>query len=163
MANIPPNDPNVMIPPLDDFVCFAIYSANLAFNRAYKPFLTKLGLTYTQWIVMVCLFENDHQTVSELGKKLFLASNTLTPLLKQLEKTGMVIRTRNKQDERQVIISLTETGKSLYQQACLSDKTIFNHLDNADIKALQKHIIILRDNLLKSIEHDTPVNAMVEF
>jgi hypothetical protein len=69
-------------PQLSDFLCFAIYSANLAFGKAYKPILDKLGLTYTQYIAIIALWEEDNQTVSGLGEKLFLESNTLTPILK---------------------------------------------------------------------------------
>jgi hypothetical protein len=70
---------------LGDFLCFAVYSANLAFGKVYRPFLDKLGLTYTQYITIVALLEEDDQTVSGLGEKLFLESNTLTPILKKLE------------------------------------------------------------------------------
>src|SRR5687767_11241242 len=72
-------------PRLADFLCFAVYSANLAFGRAYRPILEQLGLTYPQYITIVALWEEDDQTVSGLGEKLFLESNTLTPLLKKLE------------------------------------------------------------------------------
>jgi hypothetical protein len=72
-------------PKLADFLCFAIYSANLAYGRAYKPILEKLGLTYPQYIAIVALWEEDNQTVSALGAKLFLESNTLKPILKKLE------------------------------------------------------------------------------
>src|ERR1019366_912607 len=75
-------------PKLSKFLCFAVYSANLACGRAYKPILDAVGLTYTQYIAMVALSEADEQTVSELGEKLFLESNTLTPILKKLEQTG---------------------------------------------------------------------------
>ena len=76
------------LPKLDDFLCFATYSANLAFNRVYKPVLDELGLTYPQYIVLVALYEQDDQTVSGLGDKLFLDSSTLTPLLKRMESDG---------------------------------------------------------------------------
>jgi hypothetical protein len=76
-------------PKLSDFLCFSIYSANLAFGRAYKPILEKLGLTYTQYIAIVALWEEDNQTVGSLGEKLFLESNTLTPILKKLEAHGL--------------------------------------------------------------------------
>uniref|UniRef100_UPI0013D03036 transcriptional regulator, SarA/Rot family n=2 Tax=Pseudomonadota TaxID=1224 RepID=UPI0013D03036 len=84
------------------FLCFAVYSANLAFGRAYKPILDGLGLTYTQYIAMIALSETDDQTVSELGEKLFLESNTLTPILKKLEQSGYISRVRDPADERQV-------------------------------------------------------------
>ena len=85
---------------LDNFLCFAVYTAGHAFNRLYKPLLEALGLTYPQYLAMVALWEKDDQTVGELGEKLFLESNTLTPLLKRLEGMGLVTRVRDKADER---------------------------------------------------------------
>ena len=78
-------------PKLSDFLCFAVYSANLAYGRAYKPILDDLGVSYTQWIIIVALWEQDHQTVGGLGEKLFLESNTLTPILKKLELTAWIV------------------------------------------------------------------------
>jgi DNA-binding MarR family transcriptional regulator len=103
-------------PGLADFLCFAIYSANLAYGRAYKPILEELGLTYTQWIAIVSLWEEDDQTVSRLGEKLFRESNTLTPILKKLEAMGYVGRRRDPADERQVRVGLTEAGRRLRQK-----------------------------------------------
>ncbi len=96
------------------FLCFAVYSANLAFNRAYKPLFEGLGLTYPQYVALVALNEEDGQTVSQLGQKLFLESSTLTPLLKRLEANGYVTRRRDSEDERQVRVSLTPRGKSVF-------------------------------------------------
>ena len=106
---------SVTKPPLDlqDFLCFAIYSANHAFNRVYQPLLRDLDLTYPQFIAMVLLWEQDGQTVGELGQALFLQSNTLTPMLKRLESLGYVRRSRDLADERQVRIHLTEAGRDL--------------------------------------------------
>src|SRR3954465_9836212 len=98
-------------PKLADFLCFAIYSANLAYGRAYKAILEELGLTYTQYIAIVALWEEDKQTVSSLGEKLFLESNTLTPILKKLETMGYLRRQRDAADERQVLVSLTDAGR----------------------------------------------------
>ena len=78
--------------PLSDYLCFAVYSANLAFGKAYKQILEELGLTYTQFITIIALWEGDHQTVSGLGEKLFLESNTLAPILKKLEAMGYLER-----------------------------------------------------------------------
>lgn len=102
---------------LDDFVCFAIYSANSAFNRAYKPALETLGLTYPQYVAMVALWERDGVTVGEIGRRMFLESNTLTPLLKRLEAAGLVRRTRDPDDERQVRVHVTEAGRALRAKA----------------------------------------------
>ncbi|HWF75682.1 MAG TPA: MarR family transcriptional regulator [Caulobacteraceae bacterium] len=102
---------------LDDFLCFAVYSATHAFNRVYQPLLKDLGLTYPQFIAMILLWEKDGQTVSELGERLYLQSNTLTPMLKRLEALGYISRTRDAADERQVRIRLTESGRNLRPSA----------------------------------------------
>jgi DNA-binding MarR family transcriptional regulator len=97
-------------------LCFATYSAGLAFTRVYKPLLEPLGLTYPQYLVMVVLWEKDGLTVSEIGEQLFLDSGTLTPLLKRLQAAGLVERGRDPKDERQVRVSLTERGRALEEQ-----------------------------------------------
>jgi MarR family transcriptional regulator, organic hydroperoxide resistance regulator len=102
---------------LDGFLCFEVYSANHAFNRVYQPLLDKLHLTYPQYLVMVLLWEGDGQTVGELGGRLALESNTLTPLLKRLETLGYIKRSRDREDERQVRARLTESGRTLRVKA----------------------------------------------
>jgi MarR family transcriptional regulator, organic hydroperoxide resistance regulator len=102
---------------LDGQLCFALYSANLAMGKLYRQLLAKLDLTYPQYLVMLVLWERDGITVSELGDRLFLDSATLTPLLKRLQAAGMVLRTRGTLDERQVIVTLTEQGRALREQA----------------------------------------------
>jgi len=98
------------------FLCFAMYSTSHAFNRVYKPLLDELGLTYPQYIVMVLLWERGGRTVGDLGAKLLLESNTLTPLLKRLEMLGFIKRSRDPADERQVRVHVTEAGRKL--RAC---------------------------------------------
>ncbi len=98
---------------LENQLCFLIYSTNLALNQLYRKLLTPLGITYPQYLVMLVLWEKDEITVSEIGSKLFLESSTLTPILKKLEALQFVNRTRSKEDERQVIITLSENGKNL--------------------------------------------------
>lgn len=139
---------------LGDFLCFAVYSTNLAFNRAYKPFLDEIGITYPQYVTLVALSEQDNATVSALGEKLFLESSTLTPLLKRLETMGLVTRRRDTEDERQVRIGLTEAGRAVFEKAfCtrapLTDAT---KLDHETFVRLQRDLIALRDNLLKSTQ-----------
>lgn len=102
---------------LENFLCFAVYSASHAFNRLYKPMLDELGLTYPQYLVMVTLWERDDRTVGEIGEQLFLESNTLTPLLKRMETAGLVSRSRDPADERQVRLRLTAEGKALLDKA----------------------------------------------
>ena len=136
-------------PKLADFLCFAIYSANLAYGRAYKPILEELGLTYTQYIAIVALWEEDHQTVGGLGEKLFLESNTLTPILKKLETMGFLTRERDPDDERQVVVSLTEAGRNLRQQGLEMDLVAATGLAPEEFRAMQRGVVKLRDNLRK--------------
>jgi MarR family transcriptional regulator, organic hydroperoxide resistance regulator len=133
---------------LGDFLCFAIYSANLAFGRAYRKGLEDLGLTYPQWIAIVALWEQDGQTVSELGEKMFLESNTLTPVLKKLETMGYLRRQRDPADERQVRISLTEAGRLLREKGMHMNLVAATGLKEDEFARLQKSVVALRDNLI---------------
>ena len=138
-------------PGLDDFLCFAVYSANLAFGRAYKPLIESLGLTsYTQFIVLVALSEEDHQSVGALGEKLFLESNTLTPILKKLEALGYLVRRRDPADERSVLLSLTPEGRQVRERARALSLRASADLGD-DFPIVQKAVVKLRDNLLRSI------------
>jgi DNA-binding MarR family transcriptional regulator len=135
---------------LDDFLCFAIYSANLAFGRAYKKGLDELGLTYPQWIAIVALWEQDGQTVSELGDKMFLESNTLTPILKKLEQGGYLRRQRDPADERQVRITLTEAGRKLREKGMHMNLMAATGLKADEFARLQQNVVTLRDNLINA-------------
>jgi DNA-binding MarR family transcriptional regulator len=139
-------------PRLADFLCFAIYSANLAFGRAYKPILEQLGLTYPQYITIVALWEEDNQTVSSLGEKLFLESNTLTPLLKKLEAMGYVRRRRDPADERQVVVSLTDSGRRLREKGLSMTLVKASGLGAEEFSKMQKGVVALRDNLIRAAE-----------
>jgi len=109
-------------PPLSEHVCHTIYAVNLAIQRAYKPVLDSLGLTYPQYLVMNLLWKRDGHTVSVLADQLDLEPSTLTPLLKRLEAAGLVKRARNPKDERQVLIGLTPKGLKLRNRAgCVSE------------------------------------------
>jgi len=134
---------------LDDFLCFAIYSANLAMNRLNKPVLDELGLTYPQYIVLVALYEQDDQTVSGLGDKLFLDSSTLTPLLKRMESMGHLTRQRNPEDEREVRLRLTTQGRSVREKVALARGELLQAtgLGAADFRALRQELVKLRANL----------------
>jgi DNA-binding MarR family transcriptional regulator len=138
--------------PLSDYLCFAIYSANLAFGKAYKPILEELGLTYTQYITIIALWEQDNQTVSGLGEKLFLESNTLTPILKKLEVMGYLERQRDPEDERQVRVSLTKNGRRLREKALKMDLTEATGLEPDEFEKVQKAIVTLRNNLIKAVQ-----------
>lgn len=144
----PPADPSEA-QNLDDFLCFAIYSANLAVNRLNKPVLDELGLTYLQYIALVALYEQDDQTVGGLGEKLFLDSSTLTPLLKRLETMGHLTRQRDPEDERQVRVRLTSQGRSIRERAFAfrADLAKAMGLSAAEFQHLRKELVKLRANL----------------
>lgn len=109
---------------LDNQFCFALYSTNLALHKLYRQLLTPMNLTYPQYLVMLVLWEKDNITVSDIGERLFLDSATLTPLLKRLESAGLINRQRSRQDERQVVITLCESGRGLQQQAAAIPEAI---------------------------------------
>jgi DNA-binding MarR family transcriptional regulator len=98
---------------LDDQLCFALYAASRAVTARYRPMLESLGLTYPQYLVMMLLWEQDNQTVGQLGARLALDSGTLSPLLKRLTAAGLVTRHRRVEDERSVSIALTDSGRAL--------------------------------------------------
>jgi len=148
----PPADPDDATK-LDDFLCFAIYSANLAMNRLNKPVLDELGLTYPQYIVLVALYEQDDQTVGGLGDKLFLDSSTLTPLLKRLEAMGHLTRQRDPEDERQVRVRLTPQGRSVRERALPFRGELVKAigLSAADFERLREELVKLRTNLSEAV------------
>lgn len=127
---------------IDDLLCFSVYSANHALTRLYRPLLAPLGLTYPQYLVLVALWENDAQKVGDLGKRLDLETNTLTPLLKRMESAGYLTRRRNPEDERSLIVTLTDKGQALRAEA--------RHISTCVIEAMGgdlKELIELRDRV----------------
>ncbi|MET0272951.1 MAG: MarR family transcriptional regulator [Phenylobacterium sp.] len=145
-------DPQELAGSLNDFLCFAVYSTNLAFGRAYKPLFDELGLTYLQYATLIALHEEGGQTVTQLSEKLFLESSTLTPLLKRLEAMGHVTRLRDAKDERQVRVNLTKAGEAIFQQAFCGRSAVIEAtgLSHESFLRLQRDLITLRDNLLKA-------------
>lgn len=120
MQNEPSTTPELM---LENQLCFTIYACSREFTKLYQPHLDKIGLTYSQYLVMLVLWEREQCTVKELGEALFLDSGTLTPLLKRLQAAGLILRERSLQDERKVLISLTDQGLALKQEAlCIPGK-----------------------------------------
>ncbi len=134
---------------LNNQLCFALYSANLALNKLYRQLLAPLGLTYPQYLVMLVLWERDDITVSEIGEQLFLDSATLTPLLKRLASAGLIVRQRSRQDERQVAVTLTESGRALQQQALSIPESVrcAAACDTDSLAALQHELETLRHQL----------------
>ena len=100
-------------------LCFPLYACSKEIVKRYKPYLDPIDLTYTQYITMMVVWEEKEITVKALGDKLFLDSGTLTPVLKKLEQKGYVKRSRSKDDERNLIITLTKDGEELKKEACL--------------------------------------------
>ena len=110
---------------LDNQLCFALYGAANRMTRLYRPILDALGLTYPQYLAMLVLWEQSPRTVGALGDALDLDSSTLTPLLKRLEAGGLVERRRDPDDERRVIVALTEKGQALREQAASVPEKLF--------------------------------------
>lgn len=100
---------------LDNQLCFRLYTASRLLTQAYNPLLSEFGLTYPQYLVLLVLWEKDAQPVNDIAKRLYLETNTVTPLLQRMEKEGVITRTKGKQDARQMIVSLTQKGKGLQE------------------------------------------------
>lgn len=138
---------------LEDQLCYSIYSTGMAIQRAYKPLLDQLGLTYPQYLVLNILWREDRQAVGAIAAQLALESSTLTPLLKRLEAAGLVARMRNPANERQVVVGLTSAGSSLRTRAaCLSDILLEASGQSLDqLAALNKDVKILRNAIYNQI------------
>ena len=102
---------------LDNQLCFRLYTASRLITQAYTPILTRLGITYPQYLVLMVLWEKDMQPVNDIAHRLFLETNTVTPLLQRMEKQGIIVRQKGKEDKRQQIVSLTEEGRALEEKA----------------------------------------------
>ena len=102
---------------LSSQLCFPLYACSRETIKLYKPWLDEIGLTYTQYITMMVLWEHHSMTVKELGQELYLDSGTLTPLLKKLEEKGLVTRRRSDRDERNLIVTITEAGEAMKDRA----------------------------------------------
>jgi DNA-binding MarR family transcriptional regulator len=149
MAKHTPNKPAGEASRLNEMLCFTVYSTAHAFNRVYKPLLDALKLTYPQYLVMMALWERDGVTVKWIGEQLHLDSGTLTPLLKRLESAGLIRRARDAADERQVRISLTQTGAGLRQKAETVGHGVVDACKQSrdELKTLNAQLVRLRDRL----------------
>jgi DNA-binding MarR family transcriptional regulator len=134
---------------LENQLCFPLYACSKEIIKKYKPYLDPLGITYTQYIALMALWEEDNITVKDLGKKLFLDSGTLTPLFKKMESQNLVVRQRSSDDERNVYIRLTEEGKNLRDKALDIPNRIGSCIDlpMEEIVQLQKSLQKLLDQL----------------
>jgi DNA-binding MarR family transcriptional regulator len=134
---------------LDDQLCFALYAASRAVTARYRPMLDKLGLTYPQYLVMMLLWESDHQTVGQLGSRLALDSGTLSPLLKRLTSAGLVTRHRRVEDERSVSIALTDAGRALEDKALSISGEMIGAIgfDTGEFDELMQRLRLLTDRV----------------
>lgn len=144
--------PLMQVPKLDGQLCFSLYSTSLAMNKLYRKLLRKLDLTYSQYLVMMVLWERDELTVTDLGERLFLDSATLTPLLKRMEQAELLTRVRCQNDERQVIISLTARGDQLREEAAkLPPEVLGASMCSVEqVVAIKQQLDALRSNIMKS-------------
>jgi len=135
---------------LDEQLCFALHSTVLAMNKVYRKLLRALDLTYPQYLVMMVLWEQDQLTLTDIGRRLFLDSATLTPLLKRMEAAGLVTRLRAEQDERQVIVGLTRAGRELKQKAAQVPVSVLCATECApgELAALKTRLEHLRERLM---------------
>ncbi len=137
----------------NDMFCHAIYSTWHVVNRSYKKHLSPLGLTYPQYITLTLLWEQDHRIVTDIAACLTMETSTLTPLLKRLEGNGLVTRARSKDDERQVVVSLTAAGKALKSKAgaitaCMIEDT---GLSEGDLVRLVSDLTRLKTGLANAM------------
>jgi DNA-binding MarR family transcriptional regulator len=110
---------------LDNQLCFSLYAASRAISRMYRPLLDELGLTYPQYLVLLVLWEREHSTVKELSEVLDLDSGTLTPMLKRMEAANLIERKRSSEDERVVVVRITEAGRALEEKAVCIPQSLF--------------------------------------
>ncbi len=134
---------------LENQICFPLYAVSRFITKLYGPLLQKLNITYPQYLVLLVLWEKELQTVSELTEVLFLESNTLTPLLKRMEEKKLVERKRSAEDERKVMISLTEQGKELKKDAECIPSMIINEFNSEDMS--MDEVVAFRSTLSKML------------
>ncbi|MCF5141386.1 MarR family transcriptional regulator [Pseudomonas edaphica] len=134
---------------LDNQLCFALHSTSLLMTKVYKPLLQALGLTYPQYLAMMVLWEEDGLTVGEISHRLLTDPGSLTPLLKRLEAEGLLSRTRKREDERVVVVELTEAGRALQEKAMGIPQCILgaSGMQLEQLRKLQADLIALRSNL----------------
>ncbi len=127
---------------LDEQLCFALYGASIAMTRVYKPMLDRIGITYPQYLVLHALWDEDGRTIGRIAERLSLESSTITPLVKRLEAGGLVRRTRDAKDERQVRVALTEAGQALRSEGMCLAEAVFakTGLGAEEVRALTRQV-----------------------
>lgn len=138
---------------LKNQLCFRLYTAARLITSAYHPYLSKIGITYPQYLVLMVLWEKDHQPVNDIAHQLLLETNTITPLLQRMEKAGLVDRKKGEEDSRQTIVSLTHAGKQMQEKAkdiplCLGQDIACKNIGEEEYRAL----IPLLDQLIEALK-----------
>lgn len=142
---------NQNTPKLENQLCFPFYVIAKEITGMYRPFLEELDMTYSQYLVMMVLWEYERLSVNQIGEKLYLDSGTLTPLLKRLEAKSYIVRHRKKEDERVVEVFLTEQGNELQKKACIIPAKMQQKLDlsNEDLLQLKETVTTLLNKIEK--------------
>lgn len=136
---------------LENQICFPLYAASRLITRGYQPHLEKLGITYPQYLVLMVLWEEDGITVNDIAAKLILNTNTVTPLLKRMEGMGIISRRRSMADERKVLITLTEKGRKMRDEAAAIPLQLVEELQQVGITA--EELMELKQRLDRLVEH----------
>ncbi|ARI75719.1 MarR family winged helix-turn-helix transcriptional regulator [Halobacillus mangrovi] len=132
---------------LENQICFSLYATTREMTKLYRPLLADLNITYPQYLVLLALWETNPLTVKELGKRLYLDSGTLTPMLKRMETEGLLVRERSKEDERSVVVSLTIKGEEAEEKASCIPDLLLGNIDLDEEKILQ-----LKETLNRMLE-----------
>ena len=141
---------------LGNQLCFPVYAASRLITREYQPFLDKLGITYPQYLVLMILWEEDALPVNDIAKKLILNTNTITPLLKRMEKDGIIRRKRSGEDERNEIVQLTGKGRQLQEEAALIPEQLAARLIEGEL--MIDDLVRLKemlDSMIRSLSKQT--------
>ena len=145
---------------LDNQICFRIYTASRLIQQAYEPYFKPLGITYTQYLVLLVLWENDEQPVNTIGQRLKLGINTTSPLIKRMEKLGLVARHDSEVDKRQQIVYLTNKGKAMKEQAANIPRCMIGDLEKCGIDTHQLvSMIPALDNIIGTLSGVTTTDT----
>ena len=137
---------------LDNQLCFRFYTVSRLLTQIYYPLLKSLGITYPQYLVLMVLWEADHQPVNDIAKRLLLNTNTITPLLKRMETDGLIKRKKDKVDGRKVIVTLTKKGKLMEEQAVSVPDNLIKSITCSDfVESLPQDIFPVLDNMIDTL------------
>ena len=137
---------------LENQLCFRFYTVSRLLTQIYYPLLKSLGITYPQYLVLMVLWEADHQPVNDIAKRLLLNTNTITPLLKRMETDGLIKRKKDKVDGRKVIVTLTKKGKLMEEQAVSVPDNLIKSITCSDfVESLPQDIFPVLDNMIGTL------------